>query len=325
MNRGHSIGLVIFSLVLCLAFAIGSNYGMQMITKTQLIYETKIPKKIGAIYMTLNNPFYTIVNDELSKIVEKHGDTLLTLDPALSLKKQKEQMQYLIDQKVDAIVLTPVNFQGLKEELQEAKDHYIPVIVVDTEVSNSRYVTYNVSSDNYDAGVQCAKDMMERRSEARIVLLEHSSANSGHLRIQGFLDTIQGHETYQVIERLECLGQLEKAMPEMESFLQEGQDFDVLMCLNDPSALGGMAALEAMGQLEDKMVYGIDGTPEAKRLVSEGRMQATVAQSPKTMGQKAGKVLYRIFSNKKIKHTELLPVELIDQENVSSFSLEEWQ
>ena len=327
MEKPKSFVYAIFSILICLVFAIGSNYGMQLITKTNMIYEIKTPKKIGAVYMTYNNPFYPIVNEELEKIVNKHGDTLITLDPALSLKKQKEQIGYLIDdQKVDALVITPVEYEGLTDVLKKAKLNHIPVIVVDTEVSDTKYISYNVSSDNYDAGVQCAQDMMANCSSARIVLVEHDRANSGKQRIQGFLDTIEGKEQYQVVKRIECEGQLEKAMPKMENFINEGVDFDVVMCLNDPSALGVMAALEEMNVLDGKLVYGIDGTPEAKQHVLDGHMQATVAQSPKTMGKKAGQAIYRLFQNKKIKKkVEVLPVEKITKENVDQYSTEEWQ
>ena len=47
-----------------------------------------------------------------------------------------------------------------------------------------------VVSDNYDAGVKCALDMMQRFEKARIVLLEHQNVLSAVDRINGFLDTV---------------------------------------------------------------------------------------------------------------------------------------
>ena len=35
----------------------------------------------GVTYMTMNNPFYEIINNELKKNIEKNGDRLITLDP----------------------------------------------------------------------------------------------------------------------------------------------------------------------------------------------------------------------------------------------------
>ena len=125
---------------------------------------------------------------------------------------------------------------------------------------------------------------------------------------------------------MECEGQLEKAMPNMEDFIEENKAFDVVMCLNDPSAMGAMAALSANNMLEGKYVYGIDGTPEAKEMVAEGKMAATVAQSPKTFGKKAGEAIYKLFSQEKIKNkNEVSPVQIITKDNVQDYSTEGWQ
>ena len=40
-------------------------------------------KKFGATYMTMNNPFFGVMNDAIKAAVEANGDTLVTLDPAL--------------------------------------------------------------------------------------------------------------------------------------------------------------------------------------------------------------------------------------------------
>lgn len=326
MEKPKSFAYIIFCLTICLAFAVGSNYFINTITQSNMIYNSREPRKIGATYMTYNNTFYSVVNDEISKVVKEHGDQLIILDSAMSLKKQKEQIQYLMDQQVEALVITPVDYEGLKEDLKLVYKKHIPVIIVDTEVKHNKNVTYSIVSDNYDAGVQCAKDMMTKLNHANIVLLQHSTTRSGYLRIKGFEDTIQSNENYKVIKRMECEGQLEVAMPKMESFIQEGKDFDVVMCLNDPSAMGAMAALSANNILDGKFVYGIDGTPEAKEMVAEGKMAATVAQSPKTFGKKAGEAIYKLFSQETIKNkNEMSPVQIITKENVQDYSTEGWQ
>ncbi|MCB6602998.1 substrate-binding domain-containing protein, partial [Erysipelatoclostridium ramosum] len=58
----------------------------------------------------------------------------MSLDPALDLQKQKEQIHYLIEQDVSALIINPVDFTGLSEELKEAREANIPVITVDTDV-----------------------------------------------------------------------------------------------------------------------------------------------------------------------------------------------
>nr|WP_254884727.1 substrate-binding domain-containing protein [[Clostridium] innocuum] len=71
--------------------------------------------------MTLNNPFFNVIDDEVRNVVEANGDVLISLDPALDLQKQKEQIHYLIEQGVSALIINPVDFTGLSEELKEAR------------------------------------------------------------------------------------------------------------------------------------------------------------------------------------------------------------
>ena len=45
---------------------------------------------IGASYMTMNNEFYKILNEEISNQVEIQGDRMVLRDPALSVDRQIE-------------------------------------------------------------------------------------------------------------------------------------------------------------------------------------------------------------------------------------------
>ena len=218
-------------------------------SKENFIYRNKEPKKIGATYMTLNNPFYQIIDNEIRSVVNANGDILISLDPQLSLERQVQQLEYLIEQDVDAIVLTAVDFNGLTSSLKKASEAGIPILVVDTDIPENDYVSFSITSDNYQAGVECAKDMMKKKSHADIVLLRHSKAYSALQRIQGFVDTIKDNPNYRIVENIECNGQLEVAMPKMKQFLNKNVPFDVVMGLNDPSILGAVAAMQEQNRL----------------------------------------------------------------------------
>lgn len=281
--------------------------------------------RIGATYMTMNNPFYSVIDEELRLMIEGHGDILLTRDPALDQHKQNEQIHELIQENVDLLVINPVNFREINPALKEARFAGIPVIVVDSQVSDPSLVTCTIASDNYGAGVLCAEHLMRTRDSASIVLLEHATAQSSLDRIQGFCDTIASKPGYQVIGRAESAGQLEIAMPAMNELLAQGRTPDVVMALNDPTALGAMASLEEHGMLAGTMVYGVDGTPEAKNMILEGVMTATVAQSPIGIGQTTAQTVYQILAGEPYEHEIVVPVELITAENVDQFDIEGWQ
>lgn len=297
-------------------------------TVTYNIYTAPIAKhKVFCVsYMTMNNPFYKIINNEILKVVEKNNDTLITLDPELDVDKQNEQIYKFIDQKVDGIFINPIDFEQIEPALQAAKRANIPVIIIDAPVSDESLVNCTIVSDNYDAGVQCAKDMMERLDSANIVLLKHTTAKSAKERIEGFLSVIDNNEKYKVINEAECDGQLEIAMPKMQEIIEETPDIDVVMALNDPSALGALAALEKNNK-NDVMVYGIDGTPEIKALIGRNQMiVGTVAQSPIKMGQIAVENMYNILNGKKkIEKNIIIPISLINKENLFKYDEDRWQ
>ena len=296
-------------------------------TVTYNIYTAPVAKHkvFGVSYMTMNNPFYKIINNEILKVVEKNNDTLITLDPELDVDKQNEQIYKFIDQKVDGIFINPIDFEQIEPALQAAKRANIPVIIIDAPVSDESLVNCTIVSDNYDAGVQCAKDMMERLDSANIVLLKHTTAKSAKERIEGFLSVIDNNEKYKVINEAECDGQLEIAMPKMQEIIEETPDIDVVMALNDPSALGALAALEKNNK-NDVMVYGIDGTPEIKALIGRNQMiVGTVAQSPIKMGQIAVENMYNILNGKKIEKNVIIPISLINKENLFKYDEDRWR
>ena len=189
--------------------------------------------KIGATYMTMNNDFYKILNAELEKKTNQQGSRLYVRDPELGEGKQSQQIDFFVREKVDVIVINPVksNSPSIISSLQKAKKAGIKIIVVDAPISQDVKVDTTIVSDNYQAGVLIAQDMMKRLPSANILLLEHRNAVSAMDRIQGFIDTIEKQPSYKIISQKETLGQTEETMPQVKGALDEGLDFNVVMAL----------------------------------------------------------------------------------------------
>lgn len=323
MHRFFEKKLVAISALLVFVLLLGT-IGI-FIHSSERVSTQKQSRKFGATYMTMNNPFYEIIDNEIRSEVEAEGDTLVTRDPALDVNKQIQQIRDFIKMRVHAIFLNPVEVDPLQPVLMEAKRAGIPVIVVDTPVSDSSLATCTVVSDNYSAGVLCARHLMKNRKSANIILLEHKGAQSAVDRIRGFEDTIKGHSTFRVVARGDCIGQLENAMPVMEKLLPQAPDADVVMALNDPSALGAMAALKDHNLLSKFLVYGVDGSPEAKAMIKEDNMAATAAQFPSKIGMIAVQQMYLIIKGQAHETSCSVPVNLVTRENVDSFGTDGWQ
>ena len=73
------------------------------------------------------------------------------------------------------------------------------------------------------------------------------------------------------------------------------------------------------------LVYGVDGTPDCKQLISNGKMHASIAQSPLTIGDKAVEAAYALLDGKKIDKEQVIPVHIINTDNIDEYDLGGWQ
>ena len=270
-------------------------------------------RKFGAVYMTLNNPFYEIIDETLRAEIERRGDVLLSRNPALRADLQDEEIKDLINEGVSILFVNPAEKNSIDSALQKAKENRVPIIAIDTEIDGD-YAVCTVTSDNYQAGVLLAEHMISHSGGGRIAILTHSSAQSAIDRVRGFKDTIEGHEEFSIAAERDCMGQLELAMPAMEDILASEGIIDIVMAINDPSALGAIAALEKFGLAEGAMVYGVDGTSEAYDMILSGYMTATAVQEPEKIGETAGEAAYKILDGDAPPARIVLPTRLVTKE-----------
>ena len=279
----------------------------------------------GATYMTMNNPYFQVLDAQIQAQLELRGDVLLTRDAAMDQQRQNQEIRELVEAGVCAIFMTPVEWDTSGEGVQIAADAGVPVIVVDAPIQDSELAACSVLSDNYHAGVLCAKHLLSVRESAKILLLEHITARSGADRIQGFKDTIAGHEGFEILGSGESDGQIENAMPVMEQLLEQYPEADVLMALNDPSAFGGLAAIQGAGLSDRFLVYSVDGSPEGKAMVSSGFLTATCAQFPSRVAEEAVNQAYKAIDGGCDHKEVIVPVTLLTEKNVYRYGTDGWQ
>ena len=283
------------------------------------------PRKFGATYMAMNNPYFPALNNSIKEVVTANGDILITRDPAQDQLKQNEQIGDLINEGVTAIFLQPVDWKGVEPALLMCKEAGIPVFNVDSFVYRSDLVVCSILSDNYDAGVQIAKDVLKKTDHAKIVIINHKEINSTNLRVQGFLDTLRDYPQYEVVSHMLGTAELEVAMDFMLGILEQGVDFDIILGGNDPTALGVLAAIQKKAIIAPLLIYGIDGSPDGKQMIGRGFIDGSSAQRPIEMGKKAAQTAYDYLAGQPIEKEILIPVTLITRDNLAEFDMDGWQ
>ena len=103
-----------FWLVMMAVFALGSLvFTAGIIRREHLVF--------GATYMTMNNPFYQVINTELRKAVTEHGDSLVVRDPLMNADRQIEQVEQFIADDVKKFETLALGFDPM-QATQMAQD-----------------------------------------------------------------------------------------------------------------------------------------------------------------------------------------------------------
>ena len=282
------------------------------------------PKKFGATYMTMNNPYFIALNESIREGIEANGDVLITRDPAQNQDRQNAQIKEMIDEGVTAIFLNPVDWTEVSEALELCKEAGVAVFNVDTNVYKKDMVESIIWSDNYQAGVQCAEDMMKKKEKADILIMKHYNVQSTNERVQGFLDTIEGHDEYKIVDEITTTSEFEVAMEEMDRILDKDLKFDVVLGGNDPTALGALAGLQSNHVTEKILIYGIDGSPDAKEMIKKGSLEGTSSQQPVKMGKKAVETAYKYLRGEPVEKDIMIDVIMITNKNLNDFDIDGW-
>ncbi len=279
--------------------------------------------KIGYTCMDGTNPFFVTLEAAIREVVEANGDELISLDPQNSNEKQVSLVEDIITQGVVAMFLNPVDREGILPALDALKEADIPIFGFDTEVADMSYLVSYAGSDNYNAGYVCGLDLVEKCPDGGdIIVLDSPTMQSVVDRTNGFLAAIEGHG-FNVVAQIDSMGNQEQGNLNGTDALTANPDAVCIFGGNDPTALGAYAAAEAAGS--SALIYGVDGSPDIKALIAEGKVTGTGAQSPVTIGKTIAETYYKWLAGEEVE--SYIPIEtfMINADNVADYGTDGWQ
>ena len=193
----------------------------------------------------------------------------------------------------------------------------------DTEVADMSYLVTYSGSDNYNAGYVCGLDLAEKLPEGGpIIVLDSPTMQSVVDRTNGFLDAIEG-KGFEVVAQIDCMGNQEQGNLNGTDALTAHPDAVAIFGGNDPTALGAFAAAEAAGSTA--LIYGVDGSPDIKALIAEGKVTGTGAQSPLSIGKTIAELYYQWAAGEEVEERYPIDTFMINADNVADFGTDGWQ
>ncbi len=308
--------IILLGILLCFFFYNGCGKTEQTDTTAD---NESTQHLLGVSFQTMNNPFFVDLNQGLNEVIQQHGDRLVTLDAQWNSLKQRNDISDLILQGASAIFINPVNWEGIKGSLLQAKEKGIPCIIVDAPVKDKELALCTVASDNVEAGRLAAQALVEHCSPAKIGILEQSVNKACIDRVIGFKEIIAKHPELEIVDIQEVKGTTESARPVMRDMIGRHPEINAVFPINDPSALGAISALESAGKLDQVDIVSVDGSQEAIDAILQGKMLSTSAQFPYEIGKVAAETIYKHFTGEPVKDDIKIRVELITKENAEEF------
>ena len=280
-------------------------------------------QKLGYTCMDGTNPFFIALEGAIREVVEAHGDELISLDPQNSNEKQISLIEDLVSQGIAACFVNPVDRDGVIAGLDKLKEAGIPIFGFDTEVADMSYLVSYAGSDNYNAGYVCGIDLAEKLPEGGpIIVLDSPTMQSCVDRIDGFMAAIEG-KGFEVVAQIDSMGNQELGNKNATDALTAHPDAVAIMGGNDPTALGAYAAVEAAAS--DALIYGVDGSPDIKALIADGKVTGTGAQSPVSIGKTIAEVYYKWQAGEEVEARYPIDTFMINADNVADYGTDGWQ
>jgi ABC-type sugar transport system substrate-binding protein len=230
----------------------------------------------------------------------------------------------MVDQGADALVISPLNSEGLDEALNYARDAGVPLMTID------RFLTSDVHCDTFMGWVgsdfveqgRRAADAMIRESggEGKLaILLGAAGVNVTDDRNAGFLEILESADNNIEVAYQQTANYARgEGQTVTEQLLTSDPDINLIYAHNDEMALGAVAALKAFGMSPgDVKIITIDGTQGAVQGIVDGWVSGVIESNPR-FGPNAFDALEAFYSGDGVPEVTLISDKEYTTENAEA-------
>ena len=281
-------------------------------------------KSIGFSALTLTNPFFKVIAENMEAEAAKHGYNVLLVSADRDAKKQSDQINDFIIKGVAAIVINPCDSKALGPAIKKANDAGIPVFTNDIKyIGDQGEVVCHIATDNYQGGKLAGEAMVKVLGESggEVAIIDFPQAESCQLRVKGFTEILDAHNEsgeggqIEIVSTLDGGGLRDEGLEAAKAIIEANPDLSAIFAINDPSALGAYAALERMDKHDDVTIIAFDGQRIGKEAILEGKILCDPIQFPDQIGQKTVEMIINYFNGEDVPEEILIPSKLYYKED----------
>lgn len=217
------------------------------------------------------------------------------------VEEQKKQIDYFIKKGMDAIVIIPIDSDGLRDSVKKAHDAGIIVISYDRLVKNANTDLY-ISFDNEKVGEMMAQSFVDQGVAGGSVLMlgGPNEDNNVHLVEKGF-QNVCADNNITIVDAIHAKGWKAE---EAANYLYEHEELvshvDAIMCGNDDLASAVVPVLAERRLAGEICVSGQDADLRACQRIVEGTQLMTVYKPVEKLARRAAECTVLLVQGKEI-------------------------
>lgn len=240
---------------------------------------------IGLVMKSLQADFFQNMKKGALEFAQKHTDfELITVgtENQTEIDKQIELIESFIQQKVDALVVIPIDSKALVSVVVKAVKAGIKLVNIDIKLDpdllHEHGVEFAYVGPDNETAAKLVGDVLSKKlgRGANVIIIEGLQvAENAQQRKNGFLKSISEH----ALNLLACgVGDWEthKAETIFASLYQKFNNIDGVFCSNDAMALGVLKVLKKEGMAGKILVVGFDNDDSIQSYLSNGEILATI-------------------------------------------------
>jgi len=280
--------------------------------------------RIGVSIARVDDNFMTYVRNGLDEAAKKNDVQIQFEDAQGDVVRQLNQVQGFINQKVDAVIVLPVDTAATTNMTRAAVDAKMPLVYVnrhpDERVLPKGVVT--VASNDIEAG-QLQMHYLAKKLDGKgsvAIIMGDLAQNATHDRTEGVKQVLKDYPGIKIVEQQSAEWQRAKGMDLTSNWLLAGTAFDAIVANNDEMAIGAAMALQQAGKAKGEVaIVGIDGLPDGLAAIKRGQLVASVFQDPKAQATSAVQAAIRMVKGEAVETEVWVPFQLITPEQVAVF------
>ncbi len=237
-------------------------------------------------------------------------------------EQQIQVVEGFISQRVNGIVLAPLDNRAMVRPVEEAKQAGIPTVVFDSGLESENIVSF-VATDNHKGGMLAADRLGEvLGGKGRVLMLRYAEGSASTLeREAGFVEQMKAkHPGIEVIPSEQRSGPTrDTAKSASENLLnRHANDLQGIFTVNENSTAGMLLALQDIEKAGKITLVGFDSSQPFIDGLRNGQMQGFVVQNPFRMGYLAVKTMVDHLQGKPVERRVDTGVAMITPGNLDS-------